>query len=126
MPTLLTVEASPRVNQSISRELASRFGQAWETSHHGDFVVERDFNTTDLPFVTVPWITGIRTLLDKQTEEIKQALAWSNLLVDESLAADKFIISTPVYNYNVPGNPKVYIDHIVRRGRTLGRTEKVL
>lgn len=29
-------------------------------------------------------------------------------------------IGTPVYNYNVPAVLKAYIDHIVRKGRTLG------
>ncbi len=31
-----------------------------------------------------------------------------------------------MYNYNVPANLKSYVDHIVRKGRTLGSTGEVL
>ncbi|MBK6747180.1 MAG: NAD(P)H-dependent oxidoreductase [Ottowia sp.] len=30
------------------------------------------------------------------------------------------VISTPVYNYNVPASLKAWVDHIVRKGMTLG------
>ena len=36
------------------------------------------------------------------------------------MAADHIAIGTPVYNYNVPAVLKAYIDHIVRKGLTLG------
>ena len=49
-------------------------------------------------------------------------LTLSNEFVDELLAADHIAISTPVYNYNIPANLKTYVDHIVRKGRTLGLT----
>ena len=51
-----------------------------------------------------------------------EVLTVSNVLVDELLAADHIAISTPVYNYNIPANLKSYVDHIVRKGRTLGMT----
>jgi len=40
--------------------------------------------------------------------------------VAELLAADHLVIGTPVYNYNVPSALKGWIDHIVRKGQTLG------
>ena len=51
---------------------------------------------------------------------MQEVLRLSNELVDELLAADHIAISTPVYNYNIPANLKSYVDHIVRKGRTLG------
>ncbi len=74
----------------------------------------------DLPYTGLPWIGAIRTPAEKQTPEMKDLLSLSDELVDELLAVDYIAISTPVYNYNVPANLKAYIDHIVRRGRTLG------
>ena len=52
--------------------------------------------------------------------EMNEILTVSNELVDELLASDHIAISTPVYNYNIPANLKSYVDHIVRKGRTLG------
>ena len=44
----------------------------------------------------------------------------SDELVAEILAADHILIATPVYNYNVPASLKAWIDHVVRKGMTLG------
>ena len=44
----------------------------------------------------------------------------------EILAADHIAIATPVYNYNVPAALKAWIDHIVRKGTTLGLDGKGL
>lgn len=51
---------------------------------------------------------------------MQDVLRLSNELVEELLAADHIAIGTPVYNYNVPAVLKAYIDHIVRKGLTLG------
>ncbi len=48
------------------------------------------------------------------------ALQLSDELVTELLAADHLAIATPVYNYNVPAVLKAWVDHIVRKGLTLG------
>lgn len=47
-------------------------------------------------------------------------LELSNELVSELLAVDHIVIATPVYNYNVPALLKAWIDHVVRKGLTLG------
>ena len=51
---------------------------------------------------------------------MQEVLRVSNELVAELLDADHIAISTPVYNYNIPANLKSYVDHIVRKGLTLG------
>jgi FMN-dependent NADH-azoreductase len=50
----------------------------------------------------------------------RNTLQLSDDLVTELLAADHIVIATPVYNYNVPASLEVWVDHIVRKGRTLG------
>ncbi len=47
-------------------------------------------------------------------------------MVAEILAADHILIATPVYNYNVPASLKAWVDHIVRKGMTLGYDGKGL
>ncbi|MFC6644808.1 FMN-dependent NADH-azoreductase [Granulicella cerasi] len=122
MPQLLLIQASPRAEYSISRNLASRFTTAWQTAHPDGTVVERDIAAADLPYINLPWLGASLTPLERHTPEMTDVLKLSNTLVDELLAADHIAISTPVYNYNIPANLKSYIDHIVRKGRTLGAT----
>jgi FMN-dependent NADH-azoreductase len=51
---------------------------------------------------------------------MKDILRLSDELVAELIAADHVVVATPVYNYNVPAALKAWIDHIVRKGLTLG------
>ena len=120
MPTLLVVESSPRGERSMSRGLASLFVERWLKNHPEGHVVHRDLMKTGLPFTNMPWLGAYFTPAAQQTSEMQQLLRLSNELVDELLAADHIVIGTPVYNYNVPAVLKAYIDHIVRKGLTLG------
>jgi FMN-dependent NADH-azoreductase len=45
-------------------------------------------------------------------------MAVSNQYVDELLAADQVVITTPIYNLSLPAALKAWIDQIVRVGRT--------
>ncbi len=122
MTKLLVVEASPRGEYSISRNLAKTFVEQWKTAHPDGEVTERDLAKMDLPYVNLPWLGASLTPLEKHTPEMQEVLQVSNELVAELLAADHIAISTPVYNYNIPANLKSYVDHIVRKGLTLGMT----
>ena len=75
---------------------------------------------TDLPFVNAPWLQAYFTPPEQHSPEMREALALSDALVAELLAADHVVIATPVYNYNVPAALKAWVDHIVRKGLTLG------
>ena len=120
MAKLLVVEASPRGEFSISRNLTTKFVADWKAAHPEGEVIERDLARMDLPYVNLPWLGASLTPAEKHTADMRQVLTLSNELVDELLAADHIAISTPVYNYNIPANLKSYVDHIVRKGRTLG------
>ena len=120
MPTLLVVESSPRGEQSMSRGLTQMFVEQWMQNHPDGRVVERDLMESNLQFATMPWLEAYFTPPEQQTAAMKDTLGLSDELVDEILAADHIAIGTPVYNYNVPAVLKAYIDHIVRKGMTLG------
>jgi len=68
----------------------------------------------------MPWLGAYFTPSEQHTPEMKHVLRLSDELVSELLSADHIAIGTPVYNYNVPAVLKAYIDHIVRKGKTLG------
>lgn len=120
MNRLLVVKASPRGAHSISQQMTQRFVSGWRAAHPNGEVTVRDLAETDLPFVTAPWLRAYFTPPDQQTAEMKDALRLSDELVTELLAAEHLVIATPVYNYNVPAALKAWVDHIVRKGLTLG------
>lgn len=120
MTKLLVVETSPRGEGSISRQMTRRFVADWKARHRDGSVTTRDLADTGLSFVTAPWLAAYFTPPDQQSFAMKETLSLSDELVAELLAADHLVISTPVYNYNVPASLKAWIDHIVRKGLTLG------
>jgi len=122
MTKLLLVEASPRGEHSISRNLAKAFVAQWRAAHPDAEVIERDLAKMNLPYMNLPWMGASLTPAEKHTPEMKDVLRVSNELVAELLAAGHIAISTPVYNYNIPASLKSYVDHIVRKGLTLGMT----
>lgn len=118
--TLLVVETSPRGEQSVSRQMTQRFLAAWRTENPGRHIVHRDLVTSGLSFITEPWLQAYFTPPQNQSERMKEDLRLSDELVAELLAAEQVVISTPVYNYNIPASLKAWVDHIVRKGLTLG------
>lgn len=126
MSQLLVVETSPRGDYSISRNLTRRFVSRWQNTHPDGHVVERDLMETDLPFVNAPWLQAYFTPPERHSPEMKEVLRLSDALTAELLAADHLLIATPVYNYNVPAALKAWVDHIVRKGLTLGHDGKGL
>ena len=120
MSKLLVVETSPRGDSSISRHMTRRFVTQWQAAHLGGEIVIRDLMETELPFVNAPWLQAYFTPAEQHSPEMKETLRLSDELVAEIQAADHIAIATPVYNYNVPAALKAWIDHIVRKGMTLG------
>ncbi|GAB2185125.1 FMN-dependent NADH-azoreductase [Roseibium sp. LAB1] len=120
MTKLLLIETSPRAAASVSRNLTARFIADWQATHPEGEIVIRDLAKDALPHVTMDWLAAYFTPPPAQTPEMKAQLALSDELVQELLGADEIVISTPVYNYNIPASLKAWVDHIVRKGLTLG------
>jgi FMN-dependent NADH-azoreductase len=118
MSTLLKIDVSTRGNLSISRRLSSLFLDQWKEAHADCHVIERDIDTTDLPFLEFPWITANLTRSSARTEQQKALLVSSDELIAELQKADEYVIATPMYNFGIPAKLKAYVDHIVRSGLT--------
>jgi FMN-dependent NADH-azoreductase len=120
--TLLHLDASPRAARSYSRKLGRDFLAAWRAAHPAGQVVVRDIGREPPPFVTEAWIEGAFSPPDQQTAGAREAIAVSNRYVDELLAADQLVITTPVYNLSLPAALKAWIDQVVRAGRTFTKS----
>ena len=62
MKTLLVVEVSPRLEFSVSRNLTARFVEQWKRGNPHGLVVVRDFFKSQISFVDLHWIGGVRIL----------------------------------------------------------------
>ena len=118
MPTLLRVDASPRRAGSHSRLLGDHAEAAWRAAHPGGAVLHRDLAATPLPHVSETTIGAFFTPPDALGADQQAAIALSDQLVAELLAADTLLVTTPMYNFGMPSALKAWIDHIMRVGRT--------
>ena len=119
---LLLIDASPRGDRSHSRRLGEEFLAAWRAAHPDRHAVVRDIGRTPPPFVTEAWVEGAFTPPDQHSPAARDAIAVSNIYVDELLAADRIVITTPIHNFSLPAALKAWIDQIVRFGRTFTKT----
>src|SRR5260221_5775084 len=101
-PTLLHIDASPRGERYKSPQLGRDFLAAWRDAHPGARVTSRDFGQEPPPFVTEAWVEGAFAPVDQHSPEARDAIAVSNRYVDELLAADQIVITTPIYNLSLP------------------------
>jgi FMN-dependent NADH-azoreductase len=116
--TLLHLDASPRGARSHSRQLGEEFLAAWRAAHPDGRVIVRDIGREPPPFLTEAWVEGAFTPAGQHSPAAREAIAVSDVYVDELLAADQLVITTPIYNLSVPAALKAWIDQIVRFGRT--------
>ena len=112
--TILRIDSGADHGSSVSRLLADALVARLATA--GDHVVRRDVSA-GMPFVSAEWVGAAFAGADPS------ALAFSDELVDELLAADEIVLVAPVYNFGVPAAMKAWIDQICRAGRTFRFTE---
>jgi FMN-dependent NADH-azoreductase len=117
-PSLLLVNASPRGERSNSRKLANEFLAAWTAAHTDGHAIVRDLAATPPPVLTEAWVAGAFTPPEQRSPEASAAISVSDALIDELLGADEIVIATPIYNFNMPAALKLWIDQVVRVGRT--------
>ncbi|MEM8654118.1 MAG: NAD(P)H-dependent oxidoreductase [Pseudomonadota bacterium] len=122
-PTILRIDSSGRQGKSYSRPLADRMVAGLETQIPGAKVVTRDLTATVPPVVDEAWFDAAYTPEDDRDAAAKAALAASDEIVDEFLAADAIVITVPIYNFSVSAQLKLWIDQVARFGRTFTYTE---
>lgn len=126
MAHILHLDSSPRGDRSISRTATKDFITAWKQAHPNDTVTYRDLGHHPVPHVDEPWIAAAFTPPQERSPELNQAIELSDSLVDEFLAADRYVFGIPMYNLSIPSTFKAYIDQIVRVGRTFAVNEQGL
>lgn len=116
MKRILYIIASPREEESRSIQISESFLDAFKKKHP-DWVVDTlNLFTEDLPSLSQKNVSGKYVLL--QGKELFGSLkeTWTEILqhIERFKTADFFLISTPMWNFNIPYVLKQYIDLIVQ------------
>lgn len=109
---ILRVDASARRGDSVTRQLADLLIGRLRARQPGELVV-RDLGA-GLPFVDAAWVAANFTEPDRRDDGMRAALATSDRLVREVMAADVLVIGAPLYNFAVPASLKAWFDQIAR------------
>jgi FMN-dependent NADH-azoreductase len=117
MPTLLHLDSSP-LESSISRELTREFVKTWKNAHPDGTVTYRNLAANTPKPVDTAWIYSSFTPEASRTPEQKATLALSDELIAELERADEYVFGVAMHNFSIPSVLKLWIDQIVRSGRT--------
>ena len=118
MPALLKLDSSPMGDHSISRKLTAKFTDTWRKSHPGGRVVSRDLSATQIPIIDGSWIGAAYTPEEGRSPAQRNVLALSDELFAELLAADELVLGVPMHNFSIPSTLKLWIDQVMRVGKT--------
>jgi FMN-dependent NADH-azoreductase len=117
MTGILVVNSSPATTYSVSRQLTRTFVDNYISQARSPSVIERDVGLNPPPHLTEATV-GAYFARGSLTPEQQEAIALSDELVAEFMAADVVVIGAPMHNFGVTSGLKAYIDHIVRAGKT--------
>lgn len=121
-PRILSVQASGRGAESVSRTLSAELIDALKKRTGATAIRERDL-AAGLPFVDERWIEANFTAPDERDREQRDQLARSDALVQELADADLLVIGVPIYNFSVPAALKAWVDMVARARLTFRYTE---
>ncbi|WP_455921359.1 FMN-dependent NADH-azoreductase [Pseudomonas putida] len=122
MSRVQIIESSARKDGSISRQLTEQFIAQWQAAHPADTVNVRDLALSPVPHLDADLLGGwMKPEAERSAEEV-QALARSNELTEEVLAADVLVLAAPMYNFAIPSTLKAWLDHVLRAGVTFKYT----
>ena len=120
MATLLHIQASPMGNLSYSTRLARAFVDAYRRAHPEDRVETLDLWQADLPEFDLTAASGKYKIMRGQPHSEAEARAWQRVRAEIARfkAADKLVVSSPMWNFGIPYKLKHYLDVIVQPSHT--------
>lgn len=116
MRKILRVDASARIEGSVTRQLADAFVTALQSKEPNIDVIKRDVGTNPPGFISADWVNA--AFSKERSPEQRKLLQGSDQLIEEVRSADIILIATPMYNYGMPASLKAWIDQIVRINET--------
>lgn len=123
MKRILFVKSSLNGDHSASARLARELIAELEERHPGSSVTTLDLERLALPHLGAAEFQSWTVPLEQRDSEQIEMTACSDRLIAQLLAHDTLVLAIPMYNMGVPSTLKVWIDRIVRAGRTFRYTD---
>ena len=116
MTKLIYIEVSPRKERSHSIAVAEAFLDSYRAANPDHEIDKMDLWDTELPELNLAMIDAKYRLLDLDTLDDREANAWKDVeaVFNRVNSADKIVLSTPMWNFNVPYKLKHLIDIIIQ------------
>lgn len=118
MNNVLFVTSSPRGQQSYSQQVARGIVDDLKIARPGVKVVVRNVARYPLPHIGEAFVNGMARAPEQRSAAESEALALSDVLIEELMAADVLVLAVPMHNFGLPSALKAWIDHVVRAGQT--------
>lgn len=122
MADILHISGSPKREQSVSIEVAEAFLDAYIANHPDDDVRRLDVFETELPEFGAIEASAKFAPIEGRAQTEAERVAWARVsaLIESVSAADKIIVSCPMWNFHVPWRVKLLFDVLVQPGLTFG------
>ncbi len=119
MSKLLHILASPRV-ESYSTRVAKAFLDSYRQARPDDRVEVLDLFQADIPPFHTPQAKAKYAVIAGQTPRDDAEAAWQPVIktINHFKGFDKYVISSPMWNFGVPYRLKQYIDVLVQPSLT--------
>ncbi|MFC3746940.1 FMN-dependent NADH-azoreductase [Paenibacillus sp. GCM10012306] len=130
MATVLYITANPNDQEaSYSLTVGEEFVEAYRSANPNDEVIRLDLYKNDIPQLDADVFSGwgklgAGTAFEELTDAEKAKVGRLGQLVDQFVAADKYVFVNPIWNFSFPPVLKAYIDAICVAGRTFRYTDK--
>ncbi len=115
MPKLFRLDASIRLDGSVTRSVADRL----QSTIPGDVTtIRRDIGSAPIP--ATAWagaVFGPHVPEDQRSAEQHEGIALSRQVADELAAADAYLFAIPLYNYGVSQHFKAWLDLLLTDAR---------
>jgi FMN-dependent NADH-azoreductase len=120
MEKLLYIEASPRGERSKSTKVAKAFIEEYQKAHPDVQIEHINLWKVSLPTFDGDMLDAKYAVLTGQNQTPEQEAAWQKVkdMAEVFKSADKYVISTPMWNFGIPYKLKHYIDIITQPGLT--------
>lgn len=118
MAKLLHIEASPRKDRSASIATAKAFLDAYREAHPDDEIETWDLWAEPFPEFDGEMLNGKYAIMHGHEHTPEQAEAWKTVesAFERFASADKYVLSSPMWNFGIPYKLKHFIDIVTQPG----------
>ncbi|RQP18078.1 MAG: FMN-dependent NADH-azoreductase [Parapedobacter sp.] len=120
---ILRLVTSFKGNESQSYQLGNKIVEKLKNQIPITNIVTRNLAKNEMPHLNEMHFTSFMTPTDKLSDELKDAVSYSDQALEELISSDIIVIDVPMYNFSIPSSLKAWIDHVVRAGITFRYTE---